>query len=184
MKHLTPQQFIALLEGTPDAASRTHLDSCDACRDEVAELQTITSAVSASAIVPEPSPLFWNHFTARVRESVAIEPMVAPSWWRGMWRPLAGIGVALACVALVVLVRVANVPEAGDLLSTQASSTGDTLDASGTFVAQLASGASWEELQHIAPTTSDGAADMISSLTPAERDAFVRLLKSRPEGVE
>jgi hypothetical protein len=58
------------------------------------------------------------------------------------------------------------------------------MDPSGVFVAHLAAGASWEDLQRIVPTSTDGAADMMASLTPAERSAFARLLKARMDGEE
>jgi len=183
MKHLTPQQFIALLEGTPDAASRSHLAMCVPCQGEVDALRSINASIAGQAAVPEPSPLFWPHFTARVQQAVAAEPMTT-SWWRGMWRPVAGVGLALACVALVAVVNLTRLSESGvtDLAATTVMT--EPLDRAGELVAQMAASVSWEDLQQIVPTSSDGAADMLASLTPAERAAFVRLLKSRSGGEE
>jgi hypothetical protein len=180
MKHLTPQQVIAVLEGTPDAASRSHLAACVPCQGEIDALRSINATISTHAAVPEPSPLFWPHFASRVREAVAAEPMTPP-WWRGMWRPVAGVAVALTCVALVVLVNVTRVP---DVALPSTPEVAEVVDPSGALVAQLAATASWEDLQQIVPTSSDGTADMLAALTPAERAAFVRLLKSRSGGEE
>jgi hypothetical protein len=183
MKHLTPQQFIALLEGTPDAASRSHLVTCVPCQGEVDALRSINATISNHAAVPEPSPLFWPHFASRVRQSVAAEPMT-PSWWNGMWRPIAGVCVALTCVALVVVVNMTRLPDAGAPEFAAAGTLAEPLDPSGELVAQMASSVSWEDLKQIVPTSTDGASDMLAALTPAERAAFVRLLKSHVGGDE
>ena len=42
----------------------------------------------AAGEVPEPSPLFWNHLSARVRDAVAVEP-IPRAWWMTYWRPFA-----------------------------------------------------------------------------------------------
>src|SRR5438132_10596593 len=55
--------------------------------------------------VPEPSPLFWNHLSERVREAVANEPAPAPRWINRLnvaWA--AGVFGAVAVVVLVVRV--------------------------------------------------------------------------------
>src|SRR5437762_12868319 len=53
--------------------------------------------------VPEPSPLFWDHLSQRVREAVANEPPPAPGWMNRLnvaWA--AGVFGAVAVVVLAV----------------------------------------------------------------------------------
>jgi hypothetical protein len=101
-----------------------------------------------------------------------------------MWRPIAGVCVALTCVALVVVVNMTRLPDAGAPEFAAAGTLAEPLDPSGELVAQMASSVSWEDLKQIVPTSTDGASDMLAALTPAERAAFVRLLKSHVGGDE
>jgi hypothetical protein len=83
MKHLTPEELIDSLDRPLPPARQAHADDCARCRAERTRLATVVREVAA-VDVPEPSPLFWDHLSARVRESVAQEPppRVSPGWQR------------------------------------------------------------------------------------------------------
>jgi hypothetical protein len=70
MKHLSREELIDSLEGSLALAREAHMDACPSCRAERASLEQVLQRVAAIE-VPEPSPLFWEHFSARVRESAA-----------------------------------------------------------------------------------------------------------------
>jgi hypothetical protein len=98
--HLNPEELVDLAEGARLEASAPHLRSCDACRRQVADLR---SAMTAAAAVesPEPSPLFWEHFSARVHGAVAAEGALpaARVWWKSLpWAAAAGLATAAAVV--------------------------------------------------------------------------------------
>jgi hypothetical protein len=108
MTHLSPEELLDIAEGArPEHA---HLSSCAACRDEVIEMRALMGAVAATDM-PEPSPLFWDHLSSRVRDVVAME---APplrtrgdrwGWVFNVWsRRLAAPIAAFAAAALVVAV--------------------------------------------------------------------------------
>lgn len=117
--HLTPEELIDLAEGARAEGTAPHLHSCEACRHQVAALRKAMSAVADApggpggpgGDVPEPSPLFWDHLSQRVREAVAAEgtPASAFALWRwgralpGSWRAWAMAGVA-AAVAISIYV--------------------------------------------------------------------------------
>ena len=86
MTHLSPDERLALIEaaGAPD---HPHLAACARCRAEVEEARAALGEVRL-AEVPEPSPLFWEHLSARVSERMAAEAE-AP---RRVGAPLAGAG--------------------------------------------------------------------------------------------
>ena len=70
--------------------------------------------VVADVDVPEPSPLFWDHLSSRVKDAVAVEapPRVTPfdrwGWVLNVWSwRLAAPIAAFAAAALVVAVFVA-----------------------------------------------------------------------------
>ncbi len=108
MAHLTSAEFVDLAEGVRDAASAPHLAECDRCRRQLADVRRMMAA-AADSDVPEPSPLFWDHLSARVREAVAAEPSPRAtafpgSWW---WRAAAGMAVS-AMIAAVVASSIAH----------------------------------------------------------------------------
>lgn len=130
MTHLNDTEFIDYVDGTLPASRAVHLDACETCRRQAAglsEILTETSAVDA----PEPSPLFWDHFSARVSEAVAVDAARQASWFGRVSRlvtPAAvAAGLAIAVLAVLLLPRVARAPEpqpAAPLASSQAGAAG------------------------------------------------------------
>lgn len=106
-KHLTPEELVDVIEGTLAAARAAHADGCAECRRKMDELRSVM--VKARAIeVPEPSPLFWDHFSARVREAVAAEPArTRQPWWAG-WS-VSRLTVALTVVTALLAIMVGTV---------------------------------------------------------------------------
>jgi hypothetical protein len=83
MNHLSESELIDLAEGARGEATVPHLQECDRCRRQLEDLRAAMSA-AARVDVPEPSPLFWDHFSARVHDAVAAEGGQAGrrAWWR------------------------------------------------------------------------------------------------------
>ena len=99
MNHLSPADFVECAEGTPTAAHRRHLDSCDACRAQVARLRdSVQRFGPVNSAVPEPSPLYWEHLSSRIREEVALAEPRAP------WVPIRALVPALVALAIVIAV--------------------------------------------------------------------------------
>src|SRR5580765_631780 len=71
MRHLTPEQVVDVADGVGTASSTRHLRACTACQRQLTELRLATS-MAAEVDVPEPSPLFWDHFSARVHDAVNV----------------------------------------------------------------------------------------------------------------
>src|SRR5256885_17264553 len=74
--HLNADELVDLAEGARPESSTPHLAACPQCRAQLAELRATMSAV-ADVHVPEPSPLFWDHFSQRVHDAAAAEEMDA-----------------------------------------------------------------------------------------------------------
>ncbi len=103
--HLNAGELIDVAEGTRSEASVPHLASCDECRRHLTDLRAMMSTVAA-VDVPEPSPLFWDHLSERVRNVVA-EDVPRRSWadaatWRHLLMPLSAVAVASLIVAVVL----------------------------------------------------------------------------------
>lgn len=99
--HARPDELVDVAEGARTEQSVPHLASCEVCRHQLAELKAMMSA-AADVEVPEPSPLFWDHFSARVREAVAADGAPRRVFWT--WPRLAVPAVAVALAALLVAV--------------------------------------------------------------------------------
>ncbi len=119
MTHLTPDELIDALEGVGHQA---HLAECERCRRELAELSAVLSDAK-QASVPEPSPLFWPHFSERVRTAIHRDAPPAgawPSWLR--WQVLLPLGAA----AMIMFGLMFSVP---DLDHAERASAEPALDA-------------------------------------------------------
>jgi hypothetical protein len=98
MSHLTPGEIVDALGGALPAARQTHARECDACARDVAALRRLLAETRRVA-VPEPSALFWDRFSDRVRAAIAAEPVERPRHPWFAWPVLAPI----ASLALVLL---------------------------------------------------------------------------------
>lgn len=78
--HLSELELVDLAEGTRPESSAPHLASCDRCRGQLLEMRSVMIE-AASVQAPEPSPLFWDHLSRRVRDAVAAEREAPRRWW-------------------------------------------------------------------------------------------------------
>jgi hypothetical protein len=102
MMHLRESEFIDFADGRLPPSRATHLETCAACRREAEELRDVLRAAS-DVDMPEPSPLFWDHFSARVSDVVSGEaPGAGESWAAGAAGLLMPIAVVAALVIAVV----------------------------------------------------------------------------------
>lgn len=100
MTHLTDIEFVDLVDGTLAPARARHLDACETCRASVSAIRETLSR-AADAEIPEPSPLFWDHFSARVQEGVRAESVAPPGWFG--WAPSTTVKWAMSGALLTLL---------------------------------------------------------------------------------
>ena len=82
--HLNTDELVDIAEGTRPEASAPHLAGCEPCRAQLNDLRAMMSA-ARDVDVPEPSPLFWDHLSSRVRDAVAADAGPRGSWL-DLWR--------------------------------------------------------------------------------------------------
>lgn len=97
--HLSESELVDLAEDTLDPRRAAHADTCATCRDQADGLRAMLRD-TRSVDVPEPSPLFWEHAAARVRDAIATEPGAVRSGWH--WVGSRGLVPFVAAAALVV----------------------------------------------------------------------------------
>ena len=147
------------------------------------EIDALAERVTRALDVPEPSPLFWDHFPARVRAAVStVAPEPAAAWWR---RPVVAVSVSLAlCAAIATWVIVPRtalapaVPAAETIASTEPAGLSSD-DARWALVSSAAETAGPDVLREAGFGVQPGGADAaIEDLTQDERAAFVALLQA------
>jgi len=198
MRHLTEGELLDLAEGAQPEPLAGHLASCEACQRQLMDLRSAMTAAGA-VDVPEPSPLFWQHLSARVREAVEAEGRPSGAGWRlrwASWRAIVPIG-ALAMLALTaaLMLRPAhesstagNAP-AGSEITDTAPDAGDLAqivdDPSLTLLEDLTSDLDWDAASEAGLAPGTGAVDdVVTSLSSGERRELHRLLQEalRPSG--
>jgi len=175
--HLSPDDLAAAADGTLGDEVAGHLDQCAVCRAAISELSSVLTALK-SETVHEPSPLFWDHFSARVREATAhVTPPERRVWMFG--QPVLALG-ALAAVALVLLVwssstrdRAVSPPPA---MATTASETPADAEVAWQAMSEMAAAMTADDVRS-ATASAPERASVLSELTEDERAAFVELLK-------
>ena len=191
--HLTPEELIDLAEGARAEAATPHLQRCEVCRHQIVALRATMSA-AAGVDAPEPSPLFWDHLSQRVREAVAEEEALAPrspGWgWAlgGAWRAWAIAGVAAAVIVSIYvtapgILPPSSPPSSGARSAAAVSSAplepfGAADDPSLALFADLTEQIDLQAITETGWSSHVGAVDeVVASLTGDERLELQRLLK-------
>ena len=183
MNHLTPDELIDAVEGTLDPALQTHLTRCARCTEEVSRLRAVLGDAKA-VDVPEPSPLFWDHFSTRVRAAIENEEVPergwVPAWLR--WPVL----VPIAALALLVMALVVAVPREPDVVPTVAdagdAAVVDDLATAGeqewAVVSEIVGPVEIDQAHAAGIAVSPGDADRIAlQLDADEQRELIRLIK-------
>jgi hypothetical protein len=188
MTHLTADELIDAMEadaGSNEAAAalpagrRAHLAGCAECRQRLDHLAA--ALIEAKQVsVPEPSPLFWTHFSQRVNAGIDAAGMSAwPQWLR--WQVLLPLGA----VAMVILALMSAVPkqEHDEIVAAEVSAPAPSEDTWASF-AELV-GTLDVELAAEAGVIAPGVADRaVQHLTAEEQRELTRLLKAELAGAK
>ncbi len=184
--HLQPDELVDVAEGTRPESSVPHLASCEVCRLQLADLKATISA-AADVEVPEPSPLFWDHLSARVRDAVAAEAVPRRAFWAWPRLALPLGAVAIAGIALAIMLNTGRVttpviappaPQVAvapvELLSDPQSGGDDTAL---TLVAQLSSDMDFDAAREAGLAARGSAEHAVTHLNGEELRELQRLLQ-------
>lgn len=186
--HLSSQEFVNAIDRTLTPSRQEHLATCASCQTQVEELRALVEEASHGAAVPEPSPLFWDHFQARVLAAVAAEGAhPAPeAWWKAWVRPgatLAASATALAIVTGLTVYMSRPVAPAPDTVADEASfvdeaSVAEAMDDEWTFVTSVMGTLEIDDVHEVLAPSRDAVDAAFETLTSDERDRFMKLLKA------
>ena len=186
MKHLTAIEIVDLLDGRLDSQRAAHLDECAMCRAQADQLQA--TLAGAALDVPEPSPLFWDHFSAQVRDRIGTENFQHPGFlgWLATW-PRTALATCAALVLLTVagvtVFRPATTPDtepAAPPTSADALFVDDVVaDEAWAEVRKAAEQVGWDEANQAGITAPPGTAERaIGKLSDRERRELISLLEA------
>jgi hypothetical protein len=204
MRHLSRDEMLAALDSASraqgDLARSAHLSSCDICRERVNALQEVIARIS-HVEVPEPSPLFWDHLSERVREAVTVEHASRPSrlaafaWIRrgsgtpsrSTWAASLVAVVAVVAVALVITQRTGQpIPQSINAEMAPADFTSSDLSALGSaqddptwaLMGDLASQVEWDSASEAGFVVTPGSAERaLGGMSREEQQTVVELLE-------
>ena len=189
--HLTPDDLVDLAEGTRPESSAPHLASCATCRAQLNEMRAMMSAV-ADLDVPEPSPLFWDHFSQRVHD--AVEADAGSGNWRSVLAAFGGaraFQASILVVATLIIVVLAMsrtkapftprppaiaVAGSRDVWTDGVAPDADA-DASLTLVASLTAGMDLESASEAGLAHDDTAEHAVTHMSDSELRELQKLLK-------
>ena len=186
--HLTAGECVDALEGGLPSGRERHLEKCDDCQGKLSELRAVMANVRSSGELPEPSPLFWDHFSDRVRTATFDVIPARQAWWHAGWRPIVAMAGVVAALLLAVALHERAVWPGGNgsvaVSDVPASAASGNEEDSLTFMAHVVSTMSFEELQQATRPTPDATDALVAQLTPEQRAELVRLLKAEGGGAE
>jgi hypothetical protein len=107
MNHLSPAELVDYVERASDLpeARVQHARTCARCRSETEGLRSAL-ALATTDDVPAPSPLFWDHFRARVSGAIANDTIGAADSGQAQWRWAPSRRTALLATAALVILTV------------------------------------------------------------------------------
>ena len=167
--HVSERSLVDVLEGSSDAASREHAESCERCRERLEALRA-GLALAREADVPEPSPLYWETFRSQVGVRLVRES--AQARW-GLRPAFAAAAALAALLALLPLAR-PSVPAGAATLPAWSALPPLTEDAN----LALLSGLDAPEEDLLVASSGQGVSGMLSELSDAERVELLKVLES------
>ena len=176
MTHLTSDELLDAVEGLLEAERQAHLSSCEECQRQLADLSAVLGE-ARQVSVPEPSPLFWQHFSERLAVAIDAESSSSgsPAWLR--WQVLLPLGAVASIVAALMIAVPNKTPRMTTQMTVDSTSTVDAADDSWVALAELVGDV---DLDTAAAAGMIGKRDVaeqaVLELTAEERQELTRLL--------
>ena len=190
MNHLTADELIDAVEGRLEAGRQAHLETCEQCRGQLADLSSVWREARA-VDMPEPSPIFWQHFSQRVRTAIDADALPSTGWALAGWHWLGWPGlVPLGAVALLLMTLLLRGPAqldptASPVAVNDAAVSGATADDIAladdrwVLVADIVGAMDWETASAAGLIVEPGAAERaVLELSPDEQRELTRLLRA------
>jgi hypothetical protein len=187
MTHLSVDDRLALIEGAGEPR-HPHLAACERCASEVAVGRAALGAARA-ADVPDPSPIFWQHFSARLSRKLDDEPREPTERNTAPWRVVVPCAAAVALLVMAVAVQrwpVGAPDRATAEVGAAVSGIGQTEadDEGWAVLGSMAGDYDVDTLgDSLGRSLSSGAESVVWQLDEGERAELARLLQAEMQSV-
>jgi hypothetical protein len=188
MAHLTSDQLLDVADGTRTDSDFAHLQSCAVCARQLAGLRDAIQQAK-DVTVPEPSPLFWDHLSARVRRAVAEDDRsaVRPWYWWRWTAAVAALGALVLVIRPLVPFSTRDIPDTPSAVSADLTSRNSLRafddDPALALLADLSAGLDWEAAAEAGLVPARDALDsVVFDLSDEERVELHRLLQEALAG--
>jgi hypothetical protein len=194
--HLSEIEATDAAEGALTGERAAHAASCEQCR-LVVERLSATLHEARALDVPEPSPIFWDAFSARVLDAIdETGPSASsrPSWRFLAWRPALAAAAVLFLIVIVAsaIVRRTQVEvrrdESARLAVPSALETAETPEADPEWMllTSVADGIEWDTADAaglgLRPGSAERAVEQLSRDEQVELERLLRVEVSDPAG--
>lgn len=187
-RHLDDVELVDWIDRALPQSRAAHLDACAVCRERADALgRELERLQRTSSGAPEPSPLFWTHFSQRVHDAVRELPQARDR--AAFFRPAYWIAAAAVVLAAFVIAwnvgrsatpadtRLATVPTESVAPLSDPSIINLDEDEEWALVRMMADDVQWEDAEDAGLTVGPGSAERIAlELSSAERQELARLL--------
>ena len=198
MTHLTADELIDAMEGLLEAGRQAHLDACEQCRHQLADLSSVLREARA-VDMPEPSPIFWQHFSQRVRTAIDAEALPAAGWTAWLrpgapsaaaalgwgWPVLVPLGAAALLLMALLLRAPSPIDPAASPVAVNDNAVGATTDDIAladdrwVLVADMVGEMDWDTASAAGLVVEPGDAEQaVFELSPDEQRELTRLLRA------
>jgi hypothetical protein len=183
MSHLTPDELIDAVDGRLGARRLAHLADCERCHTRAGQLRAALGD-ARRVQAPDPSPLFWEHFSARVRAAIA-EEAVPGRHWPFVWLrwPVVAPWAAMTVILIALGAAVSRAPVKSDAARpTSLQSQGDAAavgEREWAVVSAILMAEDLEAANDAGMLVRPGDVEQVASeLSAAEQEALIKLLKA------
>ncbi|NQW02435.1 MAG: hypothetical protein HQ485_00230 [Acidobacteria bacterium] len=187
--HLSSQEYVDAVDGTLSSVRQAHVARCAQCRAEVESLVGSVMTLTQDD-VPEPSPLFWDHFPQRVQTTTQAEGFSASDtlWW-ARWKTVATAAIAVAgvVVAATIYTRPATtaIEPMDSVLGALETAASVTVEAQWEFVTNVLGSLETEGVRSSLSPSAQAVDAAFEDLSVEERENFMRLLRAEmDEGMQ
>ena len=188
-RHLSDVEVVHCLDQELPPDRDRHFQACGPCRSRVDLLRaTLDEVERDSSDIPEPSPLFWDHFSRRVSEALVDEPQIRrTAWMRGLVPVAAALLLSLGAFALWAQKRSSGPAEtatASGVASPAVSIDSDAPldlddDVAWSLVQVAADDLEWESVADAGIRATPGSAERVAlEMSGAERRELERLIEA------
>lgn len=186
--HLTESEIADYVESRLASDRRAHAERCEVCSARADAVRDVL-ADALGDDVPAPSPLYWDHFAARVAEAIRDQtpdpaPLI-PAPWRGAALTRWALVAAAATLVMATIVWRATLHApagqagTGAIAGTVIDAAPDDIesDEAWAVVRTAAEGLEWDDAHAVGITARPGSAEGVAlELSAEERAELARLI--------